>query len=279
MTRVRQSAAARSVPGAAGGAAPELLTIDGLSAQAGVPSRTIRFYQTQGALPPPLRRGRIALYTAEHMERLRLIEMFQKRGLRLSAIVDLVRRDPHALSVSQWLGVDARLMAPWSDDEPVIMSRDELLEAIAPRGEQAITILERMGLVHQRRSGHELRYEVRGPALLQLTLQLDDAGVGLSTAAGAGAILAARLAPAADELVRHFAEHAGRGFGRRLSPEELTTALAALRPLGVEAVRLIFAREMERALRTLVADGGPASRRPARGARSSPRRGRRTAAV
>lgn len=256
----------------------EFLTIDGLAARAGVPSRTIRFYQTQGALPPSQRQGRIALYTEEHVERLKLIELLQSRGLRLSAIVDLVRRDPQALSVSQWLGLDAGLAAPWSEDEPELLTHDQLLERIAPRGEAAIPTLEAIGMVSPHRDSGEVRYRVPSPALLRVTLQLDDAGVELETAGGAGFILSGRLAPAADELVRYFAEHAGRGFGRHLSPEELTTALNALRPLGAEAVRLIFAREMERAIRVLLDGGdGAAPRRHRPPARRSPRRQRASA--
>ncbi len=37
-------------------------TIDELSARSGIPSRTIRYYQSEGALPPPERRGRVARY-------------------------------------------------------------------------------------------------------------------------------------------------------------------------------------------------------------------------
>ncbi|MDP6080909.1 MAG: AMP-binding protein, partial [Arenicellales bacterium] len=50
---------------------PELeYTIDELAAETQVPSRTIRFYQSKKALPAPERRGRKAVYTAEHAERL-----------------------------------------------------------------------------------------------------------------------------------------------------------------------------------------------------------------
>ena len=38
-------------------------TIDELAAVARVPSRTIRFYQSKGALMPPEIRGRLAIYS------------------------------------------------------------------------------------------------------------------------------------------------------------------------------------------------------------------------
>src|SRR5262245_20009526 len=78
-------------------------TIDDLAAQTGVPSRTIRFYQAKGALPPPVRRGRVAYYDDSHVERLRLVAHLQDRGLSLRAIRDLFQRtEGGSVSVSEW---------------------------------------------------------------------------------------------------------------------------------------------------------------------------------
>ena len=63
-------------------------TIDELASESGVPSRTIRFYQSKGTLPPPKRRGRVAYYSAGHLDRLHVISELQDRGLRLDAIRD-----------------------------------------------------------------------------------------------------------------------------------------------------------------------------------------------
>ena len=52
---------------------PHDYSIDELAAHTGIPSRTIRFYQSKGALPTPERRGRKAFYTNAHVERLALI--------------------------------------------------------------------------------------------------------------------------------------------------------------------------------------------------------------
>jgi DNA-binding transcriptional MerR regulator len=45
----------------------EMHTIDELAHVSGMPSRTIRFYNTQGMLPPPTMRGRVAYYSEEHL--------------------------------------------------------------------------------------------------------------------------------------------------------------------------------------------------------------------
>lgn len=57
-----------------------------LSARADVSVRTIRFYIQQGLLPSPESRGPGAHYTAEHLDRLRLIKRLQREHLPLAEI-------------------------------------------------------------------------------------------------------------------------------------------------------------------------------------------------
>ena len=58
------------------------------------------------------------MYTDDHLERLRLIGELRDRGLNLHTIRELVANDHPARTVAEWLGVDATLTAPWSDDRP-----------------------------------------------------------------------------------------------------------------------------------------------------------------
>jgi len=60
--------------------------IDELSARSGVRIDTIRFYQGKGLLPPPRRDGRIAIYSEEHLDRLRRIRRLLADGLSLQLI-------------------------------------------------------------------------------------------------------------------------------------------------------------------------------------------------
>ncbi len=72
-------------------AEPQLWRIDGLAQQTGIPSRTIRFYNTQGLLPPPLMRGRVAYYEQEHVLVLRIIrELKEQQHLPLDVIKHLL---------------------------------------------------------------------------------------------------------------------------------------------------------------------------------------------
>src|ERR1700756_5867750 len=85
-------------------------TIDELAAVARVPSRTIRFYQSRGALMSPEIRGRVAYYGPAHVERLKLIAQLQDRGLRIDAIGDLLASiDRGEMDLAEWLGVEQQV--------------------------------------------------------------------------------------------------------------------------------------------------------------------------
>lgn len=72
-----------------GAGSPEL-RVEDLAGRADVSVDTIRFYQKRRLLPPPERRGRIAWYGAEHVERLARIKDLQRRGFSLAVIRRIV---------------------------------------------------------------------------------------------------------------------------------------------------------------------------------------------
>jgi DNA-binding transcriptional MerR regulator len=221
-------------------------TVDELASAAGVPSRTIRFYQSVGVLPRPARRGRVAFYDTRHIERLRLVGRLQDRGLSLRAVRHLLRQDSaDARLLSSCLGLEQ----PWSDDHPQTVDHEELEVLVGERPPGTIASLVDLGVVDRIETGPVPSYRIASPGLLKVTLALQSSGVEVETAVGAGDILRRRLGTAARELVDYFAERAGRGFGRNGAPDEIGAALAALRPLAGEAARLIFARQIERAIR------------------------------
>ncbi|MFO0690163.1 MAG: MerR family transcriptional regulator [Myxococcota bacterium] len=69
------------------------LRVGELAEAAGVGVDTVRFYQARGLLAPPLRRGRFAIYTAEHLERLRRIRALLDSGFSLAQIRRLHEAD------------------------------------------------------------------------------------------------------------------------------------------------------------------------------------------
>jgi DNA-binding transcriptional MerR regulator len=66
------------------------LRVEELAARAEVSVDTIRFYQKRRLLPPPARRGRIAWYGADHVDRLAQIKDLQGRGFSLAVIRRIV---------------------------------------------------------------------------------------------------------------------------------------------------------------------------------------------
>src|SRR5215204_30599 len=117
------------------GAAVEL-TVDELARRAGLPTRTIREYQTMGLLPSPERRGRVGIYRVAHLHRLQLIGRLQDRGYSLAGIRDL--------------------LTSWTDGDELTdilgLSPDDLL---------AVGVIDHCG---------PDRYCVPSPSLLQLTV-------------------------------------------------------------------------------------------------------------
>ena len=226
-------------------------TIDELAALTRVPSRTIRFYQSKKALPPPERRGRKAVYSESHAERLRLIARLQDQGLTIKAIRDVLHRaDKGELVLTDWLGLKDQMQTPWADDTPRVVSRSELLDLVQDDRDGLIADLVRLGVVA--RAGDA--FSVASPGLLRVTMDLERAGIGLEASVEAGKVLRKHLGRAAVDVSKHFLTHLRRTGGE--SPAtRVAEAFGTLRPVGLEAVRLIFAQEMERALRSLVESG------------------------
>lgn len=61
-------------------------TLAELSEESSMPARTIRFYISRGLLDGPLKAGRGAVYTAEHLARLEKIKEMQAEGRMLAEI-------------------------------------------------------------------------------------------------------------------------------------------------------------------------------------------------
>ena len=102
-------------------AGPVEYTLTELSEVTGVPPRTIRYYQSNGLLPRPGRRGNQAIYSDEHLNLLRSVAELQAEGLRLQTIRSMLNGDADAgasvvdllgpnLSGSAWLRTSARTL-------------------------------------------------------------------------------------------------------------------------------------------------------------------------
>ncbi|MHA7836344.1 MAG: MerR family transcriptional regulator [bacterium] len=66
------------------------LRVGSLAEAAGIGVDTVRFYQSRGLIPAPMRRGRFAIYDERHLERIRRIRSLLDAGFSLSQIQQLL---------------------------------------------------------------------------------------------------------------------------------------------------------------------------------------------
>jgi DNA-binding transcriptional MerR regulator len=233
----------------------EPYTLSELAAASGVTERTIRFYQSERLLPRPGKQGREAVYGEEHVARLALVGELRDRGLTLSTIRDLVANDSPVRTVSEWLGVDATLTAPWSDERPRVFTQDELATLVAEYGSTkpgVIGELQTAGFVTITADG---TWKADSPTLLRHALALRQAGIDIEVTAQVRDLLRRRLAKAVDDTVKLLVARTGAGFAGSASPEDIEAALGALRPVAREMSGIVLAQEVERALSDLVESG------------------------
>lgn len=93
--------------------APEQ-TIDELATATGTTSRTIRSFQTQGLLDPPILRGRTGYYGPEHVGVLEAILRLQAQGFSLQSLQVLFSALERGDTLADVLG----LAAPLVDGRP-----------------------------------------------------------------------------------------------------------------------------------------------------------------
>lgn len=237
-------------------------TIDQLAALTSVPSRTIRFYQSKGALPAPVRRGRKAFYGPAHVERLELIARLQDRGLQIRAIRNLLESlDCGQASLEDWLGFEAELRTPWSEDVPELLSEQEIQNRLAGRAPGLLAALTKAGLLERESN----QYLVRSPALMKMVLTLEENGIDVETAHEATEILSRHLSKAATELSLHFQEQMHERV-RDGGVDKSAQLLSALKPIALEAAAVIFAQEIQHALEQMLHEGRLAPMKQSRGA-------------
>ncbi len=82
---------------------PVRYTIADLERETGISARTIRFYITEGLLPPAYGRGPSATYDTAHLLRLRYIQLLKDERLSLSGIKERLSQltDDHIAAAMQ----------------------------------------------------------------------------------------------------------------------------------------------------------------------------------
>lgn len=230
----------------------ELLTVEELAVAAGVTVRTVRFYAGKGLLPPPLLRGRLGLYTGDHLARLQLVRDLQAKGFTLTAIADYLERMPEDASPAD-VAVFGALLSPWVSEAPEELTRDEL-DAAAGRhlDEDAIAALVAVGVARWTDEG-------------RLRLRRADLDLGLAyVELPLPRTMLERSRELIDAATRDLAEDLGELLRRELldpylhgelppdQHEQLSEVIARLKPLTIQAVMTAMERSVDRAVRDRV---------------------------
>lgn len=163
-----------------GYAAPvdETFTIDELTAATGVPTRTIRQYQTAGLLSPPERSGRVGVYGAAHVERLRAIGRLQERGYSLAGMHDLFESWERGRPLKQIIGMSASHPDAPIDEAPMLVTEGQLLKMFPALSDKKLrTASVRAGLIAAAKGASANGWVVCAPSAVAIAADLVDAGV------------------------------------------------------------------------------------------------------
>jgi DNA-binding transcriptional MerR regulator len=227
------------------------LTIDELAQRSGMTGRNIRQWQTNGLIPPPQRRGRVGIYTEDHLARIGRVKELRAQGFPL----DLIRRvlDAPGMDVEADVRhLAAGALAPFAGAERIKLSGTELDERV---GRGVVGHLQEAGLAESAGDGDAYLVD---SAILAFIDTVVSAGVPasafVSTLAKAQshqrAIASLVLESARDELWRPFVD-AGMPSGKW---HDLADAVDRLREVGLAAASYMFARALDEVMTGVLVD-------------------------
>ncbi|MHB1138225.1 MAG: MerR family transcriptional regulator [Microthrixaceae bacterium] len=230
-------------------AVEEEYRIDELAARAGTTVRNVRAYQDRGLIPPPERRGRVGVYSDQHLARLRLIGEMLSRGYSLSNIGELFAAWEQGQDLGELLGFEAALAAPWGDEVSVTMPVSELLERFGGSiDHDTLREAGRIGVIEL--DGDVVH--VNSPRLLEAGAALVEVGVPLDAVVEHGRALRADIERVAERFVDLAATEIIEPYGSPIPAQDLphlTEIVQRLRPMVARVVDAELARAMDRLVR------------------------------
>ena len=156
-------------------------TIDELAHLSALPSRTIRFYNTQGLLPAPVMQGRVAYYDDEHLVVLNIIKQLkEQQNLPLETIRHMLEIRASQGEVMMNLALKQRLLRPLSaGSQDVQLSKEGLMKQTGAKAEY-IDELTRQGLLFPVQIENEEMYSGDDVLLIELYERLEYLGLPLA---------------------------------------------------------------------------------------------------
>ena len=156
-------------------------TIDELAQISSMPSRTIRFYNTQGMLPPPTMRGRVAYYDEEHLLVLNIIkELKEQQNLPLETIKQMLEIRAKYGEIQMNLALKQRLQRSLTGGgQEVRLSKEALMQQTGA-SEKRIDELTDQHLLFPIKTENGLLYSNDDILLLQLYERLEYLGLPIA---------------------------------------------------------------------------------------------------
>ena len=156
-------------------------TIDELAHITGMPSRTIRFYNTQGLLPPPMMQGRVAYYDDEHVVVLNIIkELKEQQNLPLETIRQMLTIRAKQGEVQMNLALKQRLLRPFTaGGQDIRLTKEALMRQTGATTER-IDELTSQGLLFPVQSEQEVLYTGDDVLLVELYERLEYLGLPIA---------------------------------------------------------------------------------------------------
>jgi len=229
--------------------------IDDLAREAGTTVRNVRVYQDRGLLPPPRREGRAGVYSEAHLGRLKLIGQLLDRGYTFAHIGEFFEAWQSGRNLTDLLGLEEVLTAPWSDELADYVSAEQL---IALFGDEQITPDNLATAVEQHLVEPDGdRYRVPSPRLLHAGAELVRAGIPLGAVLELSASLARDMEASAARLIGAVREHVvlkhpALAGDSAEAMSDLAALIERLRPLARLAMDAHLARAMEHQVREAI---------------------------
>ena len=220
------------------------MTIDELARRTGMTVRNIRAHQSRGLVPPPEVRGRTGYYGDEHVSRIELIKELQADGFNLESIRKLL--ESAGGSSSEVLDFSRTLRAPFEDEQPEIISAEELAGRWGGALDEGLMArAEKLGLFREMGEGS---YEILSPRLQRAGMELAELGVPPDVALNVASEVRTSARRVARVFIDLFMESVWKPFNEAGRPEEewpkVREALERLRPLASDALLAIFQQVM-----------------------------------